>query len=307
MPALHTFEALVCWQTVLQAPQLFGSLAKTASQPVFTLPSQSPYSVPQLGTQLPFVQVLVPWGCWQAAPQAPQLPLLVLRFDSQPSLSSGPGLQSAKFAAHAASWQLLATHFPVALAYRLVQLTPFVPQPPQLAELVLVFVSQSVPFPSQSAQGAVQVATLHTWLTHFALALAMLQAVAQPPQLAASPAMFVSQPLATLPSQSAQPASQVPTLQADATHDGVACGTTQAEPQPPQLFTSVVVLVGQVPSAFGLQSPRPARQLLTPHTPAAHVAEPSVVGHTLPHAPQLLTSKLVCFSQPLTVSLSQSA
>jgi hypothetical protein len=217
-------------------------------------------------------------------------------------------LQSAKFAAHAASWQPLATHLPVALsgAYTVLQLSPFTPQPPQFATLVLVLVSQSVPFWSQSAHGAVHTLTLHTWLTHLALALPIVQIVPQPPQLPASLPMFVSQPLATLPSQSAQPASHLPTLHADATHEGVACGTTQAEPQPPQLSTLVVVSVGQVPSAFGSQSPSPGRQLLTPHNPFVHVAEPSVVSHTLPHVPQLLTSALVFFSQPLTVLASQS-
>jgi hypothetical protein len=57
-------------------------------------------------------------------------------------------LQSAKFALQVASWHALATHLPVALsgAYTVLQLSPFTPQPPQFAALVLVLVSQSVPF-----------------------------------------------------------------------------------------------------------------------------------------------------------------
>jgi hypothetical protein len=185
-------------------------------------------------------------------------------------------------------------------------LTPFAPQPPQLAELVLVLVSQPLAaLPSQSAKVALQVATWHALFTHFAVALLRLQIVPHVPQFALSPAMLVSQPLVILPSQSAKPALHVATLHTELTQLGVPFGTTQALPQPPQLFTSFVVLVSHVVGSAS-QSPRPALQVLTPHTPTLHVAEPIVVSQTLPHFEQLVTSILVFVSQPLAGSLSQS-
>src|SRR4051812_28606903 len=149
-------------------PQLFTLLANATSQPDLTLLSQSPYAVPQLGTQLPLVQVLEPLGARHVEPHAPQLALLDFRLASHPSTSGLP-LQSAKLAAHLSSWQPLATHLPVAFrgAYTALQLRPFSPQPPQLLPLVLVLVSQSLPLPSQSAQGALQVFTLHCLFSHF--------------------------------------------------------------------------------------------------------------------------------------------
>lgn len=204
LPVVHTLLALVCKHFVPQPPQLFASLASTASQPLFTLPSQSPKLALQVGTHRPAVHTLELeiLGVRQTVAQVPQCFGSAFRLASQPSRSGLP-LQSEKLAAHLSSWQEPArvgpvgTHLPVAFANRPVQFRPpLVPQPPQLLLLVLVLISQSVPLPSQSAQGGVHVATWHTLFTHLAAAFAIEQAFVQLPQCAGSLPMFVSQPSA---------------------------------------------------------------------------------------------------------------
>jgi len=303
---VHTLLAFTCWQAIAHPPQLFTLLAKVTSQPDFTLPSQSPKAVPQLGTQAPLVQVLVPFGARHVEPQPPQLALLDFRLASQPS-SSGFPLQSAKFAAHLSSWQLLATHLPEALsaAYTVLQLSPFAPQPPQLLPLVLVFVSQSVPLPSQSAHGALQVFTLQTLFSHFTVALPMLHTLPQTPQLLVSLTMFVSQPSFSLPLQSAWLASHVPILHTESTQLGELLSTVHGE-HAPQCSGSLVRSTSQPFFGSPSQSPKPAGQSLTPHLPCAQNAVPLPAAHSLPQAPQLRTSLSVFSSQPFLRSSSQS-
>ena len=64
----------------------------------------------------------------------------------------------------------------------------------------------------------------------------------------------VSQPLATMPSQLAQPASQVPMPQTPAAHDAVAWGMLHAVPHAPQAVTVVLRFVSQPSDACELQS-----------------------------------------------------
>jgi hypothetical protein len=78
-------------------------------------------------------------------------------------------------------------------------------------------------------------------------------------------------------------------------------------PQAPQLFTSVWVLVSHPLLALPSQSPRPALQVETPHTPATQFGVPPVVEHLLPHAEQLSESVLMFVSHPLSGLPSQSA
>ena len=282
MPPPHVLLPLIAWQTVPQPPQLLLSFANTDSQPVFTLPSQSPKVVPQLGMHTPAVQVLEPCGAWHTEPQAPQLLLAVFRLTSQPS-ASGFMLQSAKFAAHLSSWQPLATHLPVALsaAYTVSQLRPFAPQPPQLAVFVLRLVSQSVPFPSQSNQGGVHLLTLHCLATHCAVAFTMLHTLLHAPQLAGSLTMLVSQPFFGSPSQSAWFASHVPTVHTEATQAGELLAVSQAVPHTLQLFGSLPRLTSQPFFGSPSQSPNPAGQSLTPHTPTRCSAACRCPRHTL--------------------------
>lgn len=75
------------------------------------------------------------------------------------------------------------------------------------------------------------------------------------PQLLTSAAVLVSQPLAGLPSQSAQLGLQLPTAQRPATQVGVALARAQVAPQAPQWATLTSTLVSQPLPA--LQSPKP--------------------------------------------------
>src|SRR5579864_5149337 len=84
------------------------------------------------------------------------------------------------------------------------------PQPPQLLGSTPMLVSQpSTAAPLQSAQPALQAATVQLPAAPAGTALGRLHAAPQPPQFAASVRMSCSQPLAALPSQSAKPALQL--------------------------------------------------------------------------------------------------
>jgi hypothetical protein len=94
------------------------------------------------------------------------------------------------------------------------------PHVPQLVNDVFVFVSQ--PFfglPSQSPNPAVQTGA-HTPAEHEVVPLALAHTDPHAPQLPASVCRLISQPLTTLPSQFAKPASHV-IEQAPSEHAGV--------------------------------------------------------------------------------------
>jgi hypothetical protein len=105
-------------------------------------------------------------------------------------------------------------------------------------------------------------------VAQLAVALARLQATAQPPQ-SLSVSRGVSQPVAGLPSQLAKLALQAPTLHAPPVQLAVALGRVQAEPQPPQLFGSVSVLLQ-----------RPAQQAPLAQSPLAAQVAPSAFLQT---------------------------
>jgi hypothetical protein len=128
----------------------------------------------------------------------------------------------------------------------------------------------------------------------------------QPPQLL-SVFRFVSQPFEYKPSQSANPLAHERTAQLPAVHVGVPLATKHAMPQPPQLFTSVVVVVSQPLPALPSQSPLPAAHIDTPHTLLTQAGVPPCGGQTIPHALQLLTFDVVLISHPLVTLLSQFA
>ena len=79
------------------------------------------------------------------------------------------------------------------------------------------------------------------------------QVVPQVPQLVFV-VVDVSQPLATLPSQLAQPASHAAMPHAPAVHAAVACGMEHAVPHAPQAVTVVLRFVSQPSAAVELQS-----------------------------------------------------
>jgi hypothetical protein len=81
------------------------------------------------------------------------------------------------------------------------------------------------------------------------------QVVPQLPQLPPSTRRLTSQPFAGFPSQSANPALQLPIAHAPATHIAPALGKAQLTPHPPQLRTSAPrTTVSQPSAALPLQS-----------------------------------------------------
>jgi hypothetical protein len=153
---------------------------------------------------------------------------LLAMFVSHPSVSLLL-LQSAKPEAHAP------LHTPLAQdgLETLLPLQVWL-HPPQWVALVWVLVSQPlVTNPSQLPNPALQaIAHVPDWQR--AVPLVELHTVPQPPQLEGLVATFVSQPLLTNPSQSAQPALQDAIVQLPLEHPAVPLATEQLFPQLPQ-------------------------------------------------------------------------
>ena len=142
-----------------------------------------------------------------------------------------------------------------------------------------MYVSQpsAAPF-LQSAQPALHAATLHVPFTQLPAAFGVPHALPQLPQLLGSPSVFVSQPLAALPSQSTQPASHAAIAHCAATQLVVACGSAQACPHAPQFAASTASATSQPSVASRSQSAWPGAHAM-PHTPPEHEAAPFAVPH----------------------------
>src|SRR5690242_4245245 len=115
------------------------------------------------------------------------------------------------------------------------------PQPPQLATLLVVSISQpSAGCALQSAKPAWHIAILHWPAAHVGDACGVTQTLLHAPQFMTSSAMSISQPSAGILLQSAKPASHACTAHAPFVHCGVACESMQAMLQAPQLVTVVL-------------------------------------------------------------------
>ena len=168
------------------------------------------------------------------------------------------------------------------------------PQPPQLFGSFAVLISQ--PFATLLSQSANPVLhfNVHFEDTQDGVALFVLQAWLQPPQLWTSFVMFVSQPFAGLPSHSAVPAClQVETVQTWFVQTSLALVCGHAWPQEPQLFGSNAIWISHPSDAMWLQSAKPVVQLLTAHDAALHVSTALLVLHAPLQDPQCLGSVLV--------------
>jgi hypothetical protein len=297
VPPVHVVEPCALEQAMPHPPQLLMFVAKTASQPLTALPSQLPVPALHTGLHAPAEHDVVPFGFVQFVPQAPQLPVLVFVFVSQPfdTLASQfpkPALQAIEqepSAQPAVPFVLLHT----------------VPQPPQFVVLVCVFVSQPlVRLPSQFPKFVLQEEIAHALETHAGVALAKLHTFPHVPQLFTLFVRFVSQPFAPLPSQLPRPEPHDETPQTPATQFGVPPEGGQMLPQVLQLLTSVLVFVSQPLFALPSQFLNPALQVGT-QAPAVQVVVPFGLLHVTPQAPQFE----VVFSgvsQPLRVLPSQS-
>src|SRR5215467_5042434 len=107
-----------------------------------------------------------------------------------------------------------------------------------------------------SNQPAWQDATAHIPALHIPAAtcgVRLAQLLPQVPQWASVLERLVSQPLATLLSQSPKPLLQE-TWHSEFTHDGVSLLVEQAMPQPPQFLVSLVELTSHPSANSPLQS-----------------------------------------------------
>jgi hypothetical protein len=230
VPDTHVVVPCALVQEVPQAPQLVRVVLMFVSQPFERLPSQSAKPAKQVGAHAPAEHVAVPFALVQLLPQPPQLPVLVLRFASQPfcglpSQFANPELQVGA--------QVPAAH--VVAPFALVQAEPHAPQ---LAVLVCVFVSQPLPtFESQlpkPGSHAIEQAPREQLAVPFALE----HADPQLPQLAVLVLVFTSQPFVETPSQLAKPELHVPSVHVPVGHEALPFGRLQVAPQLPQ-FVSV--------------------------------------------------------------------
>src|SRR5262249_12649602 len=143
---------------------------------------------------------------------------------------------------------------------------------PQLAGSYCNPASQPSPImPLQSAKPALHLVKPHWPFRHWGCAFGKLHAMPHLPQLVASMAVLISQPLATIMSQSATLALEAPRphielLQAELALASIGHG----EPHIPQLFTSVVVSTSHPSPRLLLQSAKLVLQV-APHIEFAQV------------------------------------
>jgi len=204
----------------------------------------------------PLLQLAVAFGRLQIVVQSPQCMTSVIRFDSQPSLTSA--LQSRWPAAQVTILHAPPEQVPV----------PFggaqdLPQAPQCCRLVPRSISQpSAGSPLQSPKPGAQL-TEQVPLAQDATPLVELQILPQPPQFAVSVVSRASHPSGYLPLQSAKPVEQVSTTQAELTHlPSGPLATTHMFRQLPQFSASVVVLASHPFLTSPSQLPYPVEQLM---------------------------------------------
>ncbi len=159
--------------------------------------------------------------------------------------------------------------------------------------------------PSQLPYPGLQLMIAQLPVAHVAVALARPQAFRQVPQFV-SVVTGVSQPLASTPSQSANPGLHVAIAQVPVPQVAVALARTQETLQPPQ-FVSVVSEVSQPFMSIPSQSARLALHMPIRHVPPVQTELAPVRVQAFLHVLQLLTSFRVSISQPVARFPSQSA
>jgi len=172
-------------------------------------------------------------------------------------------------------------------------------QSAQLAQLPPQSTSVSVPLRTRSSQRAGwQAPPVQT---------PVAQVPPQRPQWATLVERSTSQPLAAFPSQSPKPGLQVKP-QVPLPQVALAwAGAAHARPHAPQCEVLVRVSTSQPLLALPSQSPKPAAQAVSPHTPDSQAALALLSEQRCPQRPQcvLLVRRLV--SQPLDSTRSQSS
>ena len=298
-------------QTVGHPSQWSASFCVLISQPfVSLLPSQSAKFVAHVPLQRPPPQVRLAMFAFEHAwPQEPQLSALVAVLISHPLARLSPS-QSAYPLLQAPDSQL-----PPEQAAVMFAVEQAIPQPPQwvassCSEVSHPFVSL---LPSQSAKLVAQV-PLQRLAAQVGEAMLLLeQTFEQPPHLFGSPTTFVSQPSAAPPAQSAQPVSQVETVQVPLLQPvALTLGSEPQSTRLPQVVPHVLPelkLISQPLATLVSQFPCPDAQVVIPQAPPLQVVVPtsgSVVQFTrLPQAvPQVVVAEKST-SQPFVGSPSQ--
>jgi hypothetical protein len=236
MPVAFCTDVL---QLLLQAPQSALVSVVFVSQPFTGLPSQSPNPPLHDGTQPPVVplklQLNVPFGFMHEVVQLPQC-IGIVRSTRHPLC--GLPAHTACVESHC-GWQMPPAQ-PVRVAPVSWHMTP---QPPQSFGSLFLLTSQpSLPRPLQSAKPALQLITQPPVVplkVHEAVPLMLAQLLLHAPQWAVV-LIAVSQPLSTLPSQSACVESHTG-LHTLATQLLVPPAAVQTVPHAPQLLESLVV------------------------------------------------------------------
>lgn len=295
-PLAQVSPELTNEQTVPHAPQL-ASVVSEVSQPLASTPSQ--LAKPGLQKSIrhePFEHSAVAFARAHATPHPPQLVSVVNEVSqplvSMPSQFANPLLQEA--VAH-----VPLRHVALALAR-----AHAMPQPPQSTVLRSDVSHPFASSASQSPKPAKQEPMRQLPLVQSAIAPARPHAVRQLPQSVVVRSE-VSQPFATLPSQSAHPASQLEIPQLPLEQSPLACAGAQARPHAPQLV-KVLTRVSQPLLVIPSQLPKPGTQSVSVQAPAAHDAVPLGNAQGTPHAPQFERLRIEV-SQPSAVDALQSS
>jgi hypothetical protein len=298
--ALHAYPHVLAEQVavalttvVVQAlphtPQLATLLVVFVSQ---SLPVAAQCAKPALQlrmAQAPLVHVGVPLAVVHVFPHAPQLRTSEAKLKHELAPEQKLGVPALHANPH-----LLAEQVAVALATVVVQALPHTPQ---LARLVAVFVSQSVPVKAQCAKPVRQLRMAQAPPAHVGAPFAVVHVLPHPPQLRMSAAKLTHELERPQKSGSAALAHANPHRLAEQVAVPLTTVVEQALLHAPQLPRLVVVFVSQsVP--VEAQCAKPVLQLPTVHAPPAHAGVPLAVEHVLPHALQLLGSVLRLILQP---------
>ena len=290
-PAEHTWPAP---QLTPQAPQLALSVRVFTSQPSAATPSQSAKPAAHaVSPHDPPPHAALALGSAHARPHAPQLPLLVCRFVSQPLLAT-PSQSPVPLL------QRTTVHAPAAQPLAAVEGSAHdVAHAPQLSGSMAVLAQNGGADPTAGhvarprAQVVPHAPPEHTWPA--------AHVVPQVPQFALSVRASTSQPFDGSPSQSAKPVRHAAIPQRPPLHAAVAFGSTHARPHAPQLAALVSRSVSQPFGAMPSQSPVFASQCTMVHAPPTH---PSVdtcgSAQTVPQAPQFVGSMEVRVQNAVT-------
>ena len=284
-------------QARAQPPQLLLSVLTLTSQPLATALSQLRNPGVQAATvHAPAAQPAVPLITVQGRLHPPQCATVVLVLVSQPLVALPSQLPSPALHARLQTPPRQLAVPPV-LGQRLPQPTAAPGPPmPQLFTSDSVVTSQPlVSTPSQlprpTEHTTVEMRHMPPPQTAVAPVGGAGQRVPQPPQLVMSPiAVFTSQPLAGLPSQSAKPALQAPRAHRPAAQVAAALAKLQRLPHTPQFIASAEVATSQPLAARLSQLPKPSRQLARVQARAVQPETAPGSMHWLLQALQLLGS-----------------